>query len=254
MALGHGDALQRGCPGALGSADRGDDAPSRERGREAPVSPGPRPGRARLRGAVHTRGLRGPRHRPWGPRATKARPEGTASQSPSRTLPGSQTSQAQPGVRTDGPCLWGVPSDPADPEPEVQMPPGQSRVGEAPELGGSSATLATPGRGGADGVGGAGCPALAEMDVCAGAHTPAGTSSIRPVAAIRAACSVPREGRPGPAGSSCTGLERPCLPASRRRRPVLSGPGDPATPQPAEALRRKSLFSVGVSGNRPQPH
>lgn len=113
VALGHGDALQRGRPGALGSSDRGDDAPSRERGREAPVSPGPRPGRARLRGSGHTQGLRGPRHRPWGPRATKARARGAASQSPSLTLPGSQTSQAQPGVRRDGPCLRGVPSDPA---------------------------------------------------------------------------------------------------------------------------------------------
>lgn len=44
VALGHGDALQRGRPRAPGSSDRGDDAPSRERGREAPVSPGSRPG------------------------------------------------------------------------------------------------------------------------------------------------------------------------------------------------------------------
>lgn len=43
VALGHGDALQWGRPRTLGSSNRGDDAPSRERGREdAPVSQGDR--------------------------------------------------------------------------------------------------------------------------------------------------------------------------------------------------------------------
>lgn len=41
VALGHGHALQRGCPRTLRSSNRGDDAPSRERGREdVPVSQG----------------------------------------------------------------------------------------------------------------------------------------------------------------------------------------------------------------------
>lgn len=39
VALGHGDALQWGCPRTLGSSNGGDDAPSQERGRKgAPVS------------------------------------------------------------------------------------------------------------------------------------------------------------------------------------------------------------------------
>ena len=87
--------------------------------------------------------------------------------------------------------------------------------------------------------------------VCRCAHVPGGTSMIRSVTAIRTACSTPWEGRPGPSVSSYAGLKRPCLPASRRRRPVLSGTGELATPQPPEALRRKSLFSAGVSKNRP---
>lgn len=59
MALGHGDALQRGRPSSLCSANGGDDAPSQERGREdVPVS---QEGSARLTEA-HGRegpGLRG---------------------------------------------------------------------------------------------------------------------------------------------------------------------------------------------------
>ena len=82
VALSHGDALQRGRPGALGSSDRGDDAPSRERGREVPVSPGLQPGRARLLGTGHAQGLWGLRCCPRSPRATKARTCGAASQSP----------------------------------------------------------------------------------------------------------------------------------------------------------------------------
>jgi hypothetical protein len=43
VTLGHGDALQRGRPRSLSSANGGDDAPSREKGREdVPVSQGAR--------------------------------------------------------------------------------------------------------------------------------------------------------------------------------------------------------------------
>lgn len=44
MALGHGDALQRRRPPALGSPDRRDDAPSRTEGERAAVSRGAAPG------------------------------------------------------------------------------------------------------------------------------------------------------------------------------------------------------------------
>lgn len=158
------------------------------------------------------------------------------------------------GSEQTGPACGGSPLTLPDPEPEAQTPPGQSRVGEAPELGGSSATSATPGRVGGCRWGGRLPGPCRDGCTCRHAHTPGGTSTIRPVSAIRTACSAPREGRPGPAASSYSGLERPCLPASRQKRPVLSGPRDPATPQPAEALRRKSLFSAGVSGTGPQPH
>lgn len=118
--------------------------------------------------------------------------------------------------------------------------------------GGSSTTSVTPER---VGVCRRGAHRLSgpcrDGHVCRCAHTPGGTGMIRPVTAIHIACSAPWEGRPGPSASSYAGLEQPCLPASQRRRPVLSGPRDPAIPQPPEALRRKSLLSAGVSGNRP---
>lgn len=59
-----------------------------------------------------------------------------------------------------------------DPEPEAQTPPGRSRVGEAPELGGLLRHLSDPREGGGCAGGGCtGCLALVEMDMCAGVRT-----------------------------------------------------------------------------------
>lgn len=145
VALGHGDALQRGRPRTLGSSDGGDDAPSRERGREdTPVSreteARPRQGRGQDRrgtnpesrpDAVTSEGWKGLRRR-GGPVWTRT------CQSPPERSWGASRVLGTAGRRGLAPRCW------PDPEPEAGMRGGPSRAGHRPE--GRAGSCREPGR------------------------------------------------------------------------------------------------------------